>query len=164
MLKNEMPINKITDERISLLKRLSACLYELLILLAIWMLTAFIFLQVFGDVGIVKKTPSLNVVANIGFAYKRYALQLSLWLASGAYFVWCWCKSGQTPATQAWKMRLVNESNHLLSLRHAMIRYVLASLSFLVGGIGFLWALVDKNQYFLHDRLLKTHFIVVNKV
>lgn len=143
MEKIENPIYKI-----GLLKRFAACVYELLILVALWMLTVFIFVYLFGD-----------AIGN----NKRYALQFALWLTGGAYFIWCWCKSGQTLATLAWKMRLVNDAKLSLSPKQAVIRYVLASVSLLAGGLGFLWAIVDKDHCFLHDRLLKSRFVSVNK-
>jgi uncharacterized RDD family membrane protein YckC len=136
------------------IKLFAACVYELLLLIALWMLFTWIFVRLFGD-------------ATGG--YKRYALQLVLWLATGAYFVWCWCKSGQTLAAQTWKIKLVtqdsanqgseNQQNNTLSPKQAMIRYALASSCLLAFGLGYFWALIDKKGLFLHDRLLKTRFI-----
>ena len=136
------------------LKLFAACIYELLLLLALWMLCTWIFVRLFGD-------------ATHG--NKRYFLQLFLWLVTGAYFVWCWTKTGQTLATKTWKIRLVsqnlakqditNQQNVNLNMQQAMIRYALASASVLACGLGFVWALVDKDRLFLHDRLLKTRFI-----
>ena len=126
------------------LKLFAACVYELLLLLALWMLFTWIFLSLFGDAS---------------SDYKRTFLQLFLWLVTGAYFVWCWTKTGQTLATKTWKIKLVNQQNSTLSIKQAMIRYALASTSVLACGLGFIWALVDKNGLFLHDRLLKTRFI-----
>ena len=126
------------------LRLFAACVYELLLLLALWMLCTWIFVRLFGD-------------ATHG--NKRYFLQLFLWLVTGAYFVWCWTKTGQTLATKTWKIKLVNQQNSTLSIKQAMIRYALASASVLACGLGFIWALVDKNGLFLHDRLLKTRFI-----
>ena len=126
------------------LKLFAACIYELLLLLALWMLCTWIFVRLFGD-------------ATHG--NKRYFLQLFLWLVTGAYFVWCWTKTGQTLATKTWKIKLVNQQNSTLSIKQAMIRYALASASVLACGLGFVWALVDKDRLFLHDRLLKTRFI-----
>lgn len=125
-------------------KLFAACVYELLLLIALWMLCTWIFVSVFGD-------------ARIG--YKRFGLQLVLWLFTGAYFVWCWCKSGQTLATQTWKIRLVNQQNNSLNPKQALFRYALASAFLLACGLGYVWALIDKNGLFLHDRLLKTRFI-----
>lgn len=90
---------------------------------------------------------------------KRYFLQLLLWIVTGAYFVWCWCVSGQTLPDKTWKIKLVNQDNALLTFNQALIRYALASAFLLACGLGFVWALVDKDRLFLHDRLLKTRFI-----
>lgn len=131
------------------LRLFAACMYELLLLLALWMLCTWIFLSLFGD-------------ATQG--YKRYFLQFFLWLITGAYFVWCWVKTGQTLATKTWKIKLVvrdlaNQQYSTLTVNQALFRYVLASASMLACGVGLIWALVDKDSLFLHDRLLKTRFI-----
>ena len=126
------------------LKLFAACIYELLLLLALWMLCTWIFVRLFGDAT---------------HSNKRTFLQFFLWLVTGAYFVWCWTKTGQTLANKTWKIKLVNQQNSTLSIKQAMIRYALASASMLACGLGFIWALVDKNGLFLHDRLLKTRFI-----
>ena len=127
----------------------AACVYELLLLLALWMLCTWMFVGLFGDAT---------------SHYKRTFLQLFLWLVTGAYFVWCWTKTGQTLATKTWKIKLItqnlaNQQNVNLNKQQAIIRYALASASILACGLGFIWALVDKDRLFLHDRLLKTRFI-----
>jgi uncharacterized RDD family membrane protein YckC len=126
------------------LKLFAACVYELLLLLALWMLCTWIFVRLFGD-------------ATGG--YKRYGLQFFLWLATAAYFVWCWVNTGQTLATKTWKIKLVNQQNVSLSKQQAFTRYLLATASLLACGAGFIWIFIDKNGLFLHDRLLKTRFI-----
>ena len=126
------------------LKLFAACIYELLLLIALWMLCTWIFLGLLGDAT---------------YGNKRYFLQLFLWLVTGAYFVWCWHKSGQTLATKTWKMKLVNKQNAILSIKQCSIRYTLASASILAFGLGYVWAIFDKDGLFLHDRLLKTRFI-----
>ncbi|MEO1957187.1 MAG: RDD family protein [Methylophilaceae bacterium] len=133
---------------VSLLKCLAACLYELLSLVAIWLLCTAIFLGLFG---------------HEDTALKHLCLQIVLWVMTGAYFIICWMRTGQTLAAQAWKIRLVDSGGATLGTSQAAIRYVLASISLLVFGLGYLWALVDKEHLFLHDRMLKTHFIKVDK-
>ncbi|MGQ0442868.1 MAG: RDD family protein [Methylophilaceae bacterium] len=130
----------------SLLKRFVACVYELLLLVAIWLVLVALFLLVMGEVDT---------------HHQRFFLQSLLWLVTGAYFVWCWHKTGQTLAAQTWKLKLVNAENAPLSVKQALQRYVLASASLMLFGLGFLWALIDKEQLFLHDRLLKTRFILL---
>ena len=128
----------------SLARRFAACVYELLLLVAIWLLCSGLFVMLFG---------------NADTTSKRLSLQLILWFVAGVYFVWCWHKSGQTLAAQTWKIKLVNAQNETLSIKQAQFRYALASTSLLALGLGFIWAFVDKEQLFLHDRLLKMRLI-----
>lgn len=125
--------------------KLGACfLYELLTVIAIVFVSAGLFLWIVGD-------------ATHGA--KRLLLQIFLWLIVGAYFVWCWRQSGQTLAMQAWKIKLIDDDSQLLSLNIAILRYVLATLSVVLCGLGFLWAIMDRQHLFLHDRLLKTRIV-----
>ena len=135
------------NQQVTRLKLFAACIYELLLLIALWMLCTWIFVRLFGD-----------TMHN----EKRHLLQFFLWLVTGAYFVWCWVKTGQTLACKTWKIKLVNQTNTQLNTKQAILRYALASASMLVLGLGFMWALVDKQGLFLHDRLLKTRFVKVN--
>ncbi len=134
--------------KISYFKLLAACAYELLLLIALWFIAALLFISIFGDAT---------------HSYKRYFLQFYLWLITGAYFVWCWRKSGQTLAAQTWKIKLVNQAGSTLYAKQAVIRYIFSSLSALFLGLGFIWALLDSDRLYLHDRLLKTRFISVAK-
>ncbi|MEY3805149.1 MAG: hypothetical protein RL667_1271 [Pseudomonadota bacterium] len=77
------------------------------------------------------------------YGLKRYALQLFLWLGIGLYFVWCWRKSGQTLAMQTWQLKLSH--GHSLG----------------VFGLGFVWAVFDREGLFLHDRLLNNRITFV---
>jgi len=134
--------NQKTNMTAPSLVKLGACLlYELLTVIAIVFVSAGLFLWVAGD-------------ATHGV--KRLLLQVFLWLTTGAYFVRCWLKSGQTLAMQAWKLKLVTDSGQLPSLRFAILRYLLSTLSFTLCGLGFLWAIVDRQHLFLHDRILKS--------
>lgn len=105
--------------KVSYFRLFAACVYELLLLIALWFIAAWIFLALFGDAT---------------HSYKRFFLQFFLWLVTGAYFVWCWSKSGQTLATQTWRIKLVNQAGTTLSVKESIVRYVLASLSALVLG------------------------------
>ena len=127
--------------------RLAACmLYDGLVVLALSFALALGFILLFGD-------------ASHGL--KRYALQLFLWLGIGLYFVWCWRKSGQTLAMQTWQLKLSDGQTKLLSWPQALIRYALASLSLAAFGLGFVWALFDRDGLFLHDRLLNSRITFV---
>jgi uncharacterized RDD family membrane protein YckC len=87
---------------------------------------------------------------------------LQIWLLSilGAYFVYCWRTSGQTLAMKTWRIRVARADGSPLSASVATARYVLGLWSLLLCGAGFLWALVDHERQFLHDRLVGTRLVV----
>jgi uncharacterized RDD family membrane protein YckC len=127
--------------------KLGACLiYEALVVIALSLAGTAFFVLLLGE-------------ATIGI--KRNLLQLFLWVIVGVYFIWCWRRKGQTLAMQTWQLKLVNQEAQLLSLKAAIIRYVLANFSLMVFGLGFLWVLVDRDRLFLHDRILKNKIIYV---
>jgi uncharacterized RDD family membrane protein YckC len=136
------------DNQVGLMKHFAACVYELLSLIAIWLLCTTVFIALFG---------------NIETGLERFGLQVLLWIVTGTYVVTCWVTTGQTLAAQAWKIKLVSGQGQSLTISQAMIRYVLATLSLICFCLGFLWAFVDKKQLFLHDRILKTRLIKVDE-
>lgn len=86
-------------------------------------------------------------------------LLLHLFLILLAYFGWLWKRSGQTLAMQTWRIRLVSADGRPLATRQVFLRYSLAWPSLFVCGIGILWALLDRDRQFLHDRLAGTRLI-----
>jgi len=81
----------------------------------------------------------------------RHLLQLFILVFFAAYFLWCWLRGGQTLAMKAWRIRLVG-----VTPRKAIVRFLLAALLF---PVTILWALVDKDRQFLHDRLAGTRLV-----
>ena len=144
----KVPAASMLELKASLFKLGASLVYEALVIIALSFLCALVFLLMAGDAS---------------HGVKRYALQLFLWVSIGIYFVWCWYKSGQTLAMQSWRLKLVTQSNRPLSLNIALARYMLASVSLMLFGFGFLWAIVDPDRLFLHDRLLKTKIIAVQR-
>ncbi|MDP2152785.1 MAG: RDD family protein [Methylotenera sp.] len=139
------PISLSKDHLPSLLKLFACLVYELLTIVALCIVFAGVFYGVFGD-------------ATEGI--KRLSQQMFLWTILGAYYVLCWTKTGQTLAMQSWHLKVVSQNNAPLSMQMALMRYVLASLSLVLLGLGFLWVVVDKNRLFLHDRLLKCKIVI----
>ena len=130
-----------TNKAPSLFK-LGACfIYDTLIVIALSFVCAGVFILLIGD-------------ATQGG--KRYLLQLLLWSFIGVYFLWCWTKSGQTLAMKTWKLKVIDRNGGLLSPKVAFARYVLATLGLVFFGLGFLWALIDADHLYLHDRVLKS--------
>jgi len=81
----------------------------------------------------------------------RIELQAFIATVLAAYFLWCWLRGGQTLAMRAWRIRLVD-----VTARKALLRFVLAAALL---PLSILWALVDRERQFLHDRLAGTRLI-----
>ncbi len=141
---HESSPKSFTKQAPSLLK-LGACfVYDSLVVAAILFVSAFVFLWLFGE-------------ATHGL--KRYLFQFYLWATVGVYFIWCWYKKGQTLAMKTWRLKLLNQHAQLLSPQLAALRYVLATLSLLFLGLGFLWAVMDNEHLYWHDRYLRNKLV-----
>jgi uncharacterized RDD family membrane protein YckC len=91
----------------------------------------------------------------------RPLFQLYLVAVAGVYFVWQWRRGGQTLPLKTWRMRIVTRAGAPLGLHHALCRFVFAAAGCALAGAGFLWALVDRDGLYLHDRLAGTRIIFV---
>lgn len=87
-------------------------------------------------------------------------LWLYLFFVLGAYFVWHW-HCGQTLPMRTWKLRIDVPNGGRPTPRQLALRYCLAWPSVGLFGLGLLWALVDRDRQFLHDRLAGTCVVFV---
>jgi uncharacterized RDD family membrane protein YckC len=88
----------------------------------------------------------------------RLAFQIYLLAVCGAYFVFCWARSGQTLAMKTWGLRLVADGGGPVTPQRALLRFLVAIPS-VCSGIGLAWALFDRDRRFLHDRLAGTRLV-----
>lgn len=115
---------------------------------------------------------------------RRMLVQVVLFIAVGAYFTWCWSRSGQTLALKTWKLQVVDAAGQPPNLPRAAARYVLAYTLALPGllyiaarepsprgaltalALGFLLmllpALFDRQRRLLHDRWTGTRIARVD--
>jgi uncharacterized RDD family membrane protein YckC len=91
----------------------------------------------------------------------HHLFQAYLFLVLGLYFAWCWLHGGQTLAMKTWRLRLEQCDGSALTVRQALTRYALAWISLIAAGLGFLWAIFDRDHQFLHDRLSGTRIVKV---
>lgn len=122
-------------------RRLASGLYELLILLALVFIATLPFSYLVGD-------------ATHG--WKRHLLQAWVLAVAAAYFTWFWTRGGQTLPMKTWRLRLVAADGGPVAFPRALRRFALALPGFAALGLGFLWAFVDRDRQFLHDRLSGT--------
>ena len=125
-------------------RRLASAVYEVLLLLALVFVATFPYLAALGD-------------STQG--WKRHGLQAWVLLVWGAYFIGFWTRGGQTLPMKTWKIRVVRNDGAPVGAGQALHRYVLAVLGTLAAGLGFAWALIDRDRQFLHDRLAGTALV-----
>lgn len=83
-------------------------------------------------------------------------LQAHFFVALLLYFGWFWTHGGQTLAMKTWRLKLTDAGGGPIRPGQAMLRYVAAYPSLLLGGVGIFWALFDRDGQFLHDRIAGT--------
>jgi uncharacterized RDD family membrane protein YckC len=131
--------------RASLARRALALCYEALLLLA---------LLLAGTLPVAVMTGGADRIA------ARALLQLYLVALAALYFVWQWRYGGQTLAMKTWRMRIVTREGAPLDWGRAARRYLFALAGTLLLGLGFMWAFVDRERLFLHDRLAGTRIVM----
>jgi uncharacterized RDD family membrane protein YckC len=130
----------------SLARRALGLVYEALLLSALFLVAALPY---------VLATHAADAIVT------RPLFQVYLTAIAAAYFIWQWRRGGQTLPMRTWRMRVVTRAGAPLGLRHALARFLFALAGCALAGAGFLWALVDRDGLFLHDRLAGTRIIFV---
>lgn len=134
----------MTSELPSIARRLASMLYEGLVVFSI-LLIGFLLPQI--------------VLSGFGMVLSGRMLMLHIFILLLGYFVWCWLNGGQTLPMKTWKLRITNSDGSRLRPTQAILRYMAAWPSILLGGIGLFWAVVDKDKQFLHDRIAGSRII-----
>jgi len=127
-------------------KRLAAMVYDLMLIVASWMVVGGIMLALNG-----------NEIISIP------VLPLLLPIVIILFYLYFWLKTGQTLGMQTWRIRLVSARNQPLTIRQCIIRLLFATLSFSCAGLGYFWIWLDPARLAWHDRLSGTRVILVAK-
>ena len=141
-MENSISLDYSVPHSPGLLRRLACLLYEALLVLGVVFIFAFLFSSLFQFKG---KGPLIHV------------FQIYIFAIVGIYFTWFWSKGRSTLAMKTWKLKIVQTNGQLLSKKRAFLRYCYAWL--MVPGISILWALIDRDGLYLHDRLAGTKII-----
>lgn len=126
-----------------LARRLAAIAYDLLILAALLMLATALWMPF---------TREAIVPGNAW--YRAYLLALA-----GCYFCGFWLRGGQTPGMRAWRLRVERNDGRALRGKDVLLRALGAALSWAALGLGFLSALIDREQRTWHDVLSSTRLV-----
>lgn len=123
--------------------RIAAAIYDLFPLLAIWMATAAASIAVTGG----------------QLDYHVWWYRLLLIAVTAGYFVLSWRYGGQTIGMRAWRLHLVDAAGKSPGWGACLLRFVVAQVSFLAAGLGFLWCLFERERRGWHDLAAGTRFI-----
>lgn len=87
------------------------------------------------------------------------AVQVVVILCIALFYSIFWRRGGQTLGMQAWRIKLVSNEGGQLTTPQIALRLVGALLSGLI--LGILWKYLDRDGYYWHDRLSKTHLVLL---
>lgn len=126
--------------------RVLAMTYDLLPVLALWMLASGVFTLGYYLDGHAARQ---NIAP---FSPLQIALWLVCWLLAGAYAVLSWHRGGQTLGMRPWRLRVTGADGGRPALRALARRYAMGTVSLLLAGAGFWWAWFDRDRLAWHDR------------
>ncbi len=129
-----------------LLRRLAAMVYDLLVLVAVWMVVGFI-----------------GVAANGGEANESPLFHSFLFVVTFAFFAFFWRRAGMTLGMQAWRLRVQNADGRPLSLMQCLVRFLVAGVSLAAVGLGYWWILFDDERRSWSDIVSRSQVVVVPK-
>lgn len=132
-------MNRIAAPPAALGWRLLAAVYDLLPTLALWMLVSAALLLARGGAPVAPGSPAAWIEL------------LLLWSISGLYAGVSWRRGGQTMGMRAWRLRVVDAKGSPPTTRAVALRYAVATLSLLMLGLGFAWALLEPQRRTWHD-------------
>lgn len=126
-------------------KIIFAFLYDLLLLIAVWIATSIPFVLWQGEA-------LQNNWAAVS-AYQMYLLAITY-----VYLTYFWVLNGQSPGLRVWKLRLQRTDGYLLTRHNANIRFVLGILLF---SFGWILLFIPKFKRTLQDQLANTEIILI---
>jgi uncharacterized RDD family membrane protein YckC len=94
---------------------------------------------------------------------QRPFYQSSLFITAFAYCAYAWTRSGQTIGMMAWRLRVQTPEGGRLTYLMALKRFLMAGISMLLAGVGYLAMLIGDEHLTWHDRISRTEVVLVPK-
>jgi len=166
-------------------KLLGCWLYDFMLLCAVWLLAAIIYIipaQIFAQVDATQKD-NLSTTEFSGPVFYSY-----LFLVTWFFFAWFWTHGGQTLGLRSWSLRLQTEEGYSLNWTQTLLRFLIAGAPwifslfiyekissnqllappyqygvFIIGFIGLLWILIDPKKRSLQDIFSHSRIVTIPK-
>lgn len=128
----------------SLIRRIAAIFYDAFLSIALMIVVTLLYQQVilrffYGSEG-------LKALAESGGLDIDPILSTLLLFAVFAFFAKFWTHNGQTLGMQVWGVRIQNADGTAIDLWQALLRFLIAIMSWLALGLGYWWMLWDKRS------------------
>ena len=143
--------------RALLLWRLLALFYDVWPVLALWMLAGTVFTLAYTFSGHAQRE---NIAP---FSAWQWGLWAVCWAISGGYATASWRRGGQTLGMRPWRLQLQSLDGAPLRRGQLWLRFAVGTVSLLLGGLGFYWALIDRQRLTWHDRASGTRLLRLPK-
>ncbi|GGD34443.1 RDD family protein [Pseudoxanthomonas indica] len=134
--------------------RLFGMVYDALPVIALWLLISALFTVAYTFLG--HHAARENIAP---FSPLQILLWLVCWAVTGVYATASWRRGGQTLGMRPWRTRVVGVEGSQPGWRALWLRYAVATVSLLAGGLGFWWAWIDRQHLTWHDRASGTRLI-----
>lgn len=125
----------------SLGRRFGAILYDTLLVFALMFLATLPFIALRAGEPVAAGDP---------------VYQVTMFVVAYVFFTGFWWRVGRTLGMQSWRLSLETMDGRKPHLSSASLRFIGALISWLPAGLGFWWALWDRDNLCWHDRLSGT--------
>jgi uncharacterized RDD family membrane protein YckC len=125
----------------SLARRFGAILYDTLLVFALMFLATLPFIAIRAGEPVAAGDP---------------IYQVTMFVVAYVFFAGFWWRVGRTLGMQSWRLSLETMDGRKPDLSSASLRFIGALISWLPAGLGFWWALWDRDNLCWHDRLSDT--------
>lgn len=142
------------------LRRLAAMLYDFILCLALVMVTTMIYMLLAHTILGAETYKAIN---DSGQSMRDPFLQSTLFISLFLFFGYFWTRNGQTLGMQVWHIRVQNKDNTAITWRQALMRFMMAIVSWLALGLGHLWPFFDDKKRSWHCMFSNTEIVRIPK-
>ena len=136
----------------SIVRRIGAFLYDVLLLIAVLMVAVGLVVVPYG-------------VITGEELHKHHLLleQLYLLLVTAGFYVYFWTHGGQTLGMKAWRLQVIAQDGKAVGFNAAVKRFVWSILSLIPAGLGLWWSLFNRQGLAWHDSKSNTRVVLLPK-